>query len=242
MSYEQTNLMASNSEQTNQSQTPPPQANKTPEQEHNTRVMACDIQRFYECVRWDKHVFRRWISHYEINLAKFLEPHCTLFKNERNWPETWLENERDLMNDLKTFRRMAKQLLQQWTRAVAAQILSVRNTALSKLFTAEDFSLAVELEPSPPLDGKAGPLDWTQSELTFDKSLSKFRFLANDMLQGMKGGPTMERPGHPWTRMKGFDVLNLMIKNAEDSVNEDDGEDMRDGEWDDEIVPFHGFY
>ncbi|WKT48431.1 hypothetical protein QSH57_013361 [Fusarium oxysporum f. sp. vasinfectum] len=140
MSYEQTSLMASNSEQTNRSQTPPPQAKMTPEQEHNTRVMACDIQRFYECVRRDKHVFRRWISHYEINLAKFLEPHCTLFKNERNWPETWLENERDLMNDLKTFRRIAKQLLQQWTRAVAAQILSVRNTALSKLFTAEDFS------------------------------------------------------------------------------------------------------
>jgi hypothetical protein len=42
--------------------------------------------------------------------------------------------------------------------------------------------------------------------------------------------------------MKGFDVLNLMIKNVEDPVNEDDGEDMRDGEWNDEIVPFHGFY
>ncbi|KAH7202370.1 hypothetical protein DER44DRAFT_887369 [Fusarium oxysporum] len=214
MSYEQTSLMASNSEQTNQSQTPPPQANMTPEQEHNTRVMACDIQRFYECVRRDKHVFRRWISHYEINLAKFLEPHCTLFKNERNWPETWLENERDLMNDLETFRRMAKQLLQQWTRAVAAQILSVRNTAISKLFTAEDFSLAVKLEPSPHWTAKLAP--WTGHRVN------------SPLIRGMKGGPTMERPGHPWTRMKGFDVLNLMIKNAEDPVNEEDGEDMRD--------------
>ncbi|KAF4487791.1 hypothetical protein FAGAP_11356 [Fusarium agapanthi] len=202
MFSEQTSLMVSNSEQTNQSQT----SNMTPEQEHNTRVMACDIQRFYEC-------------------------------NERNWPENWQDNERDLMDDLKTFRHMAKHLLQQWTRDVAAQILSVRNTALNKLFTTEDVSLAAKLEPNS-LEGKVGPLDWAQSELAFDKTLSKFRFLANDMLQGMKGGPTMERPGHPWTRIEGFDVLNLMIKNVEDPDYEDEEEDL----FEDDIVPFYGFY
>ncbi|KAF5543962.1 hypothetical protein FMEXI_6798 [Fusarium mexicanum] len=233
MSSEQTSFMASNSEQANQSQT----SNMTPEQEHNTRVMASDIQRFYECVRREKHVFRRCFSHYEINLAKFLEPHCTLFKNERNWPENWQDNERDLMDDLKTFRHMAKHLLQQWTRDAAAQIIAVRNTALNKLFTTEDVSLAAKLEPNP-LDGKVGPLDWTQSEMSFDKMLSKFRFLANDMLQGMIGGPTMERPGHPWTRMEGFDALNFMIKDAEDHYSEDEEEDL----FEDEIVPFYGFY
>ncbi|KAF5572409.1 hypothetical protein FPANT_13097 [Fusarium pseudoanthophilum] len=227
MSYAQTSLMAPNLDQTNM----------TPEQERNTCIMACDIQRFYECVRREKHVSRRWFSHYEINLAKFLEPHCTLFKDERNWPEAWFDNERELINDLKTFRHMAKQLLQQWTRDVAAQILSVRNTALRKLFTAEDVSLAAKLEPSS-MDGKAGPLDWTQSQMSFDKTLSKFRFLANDMLQGMKGGPTMERPGHPWTRMEGFDVLNFMIKDAEDPDYQSEEEEL----FDDEIVPFDGFY
>ncbi|KAF5548356.1 multidrug resistance [Fusarium phyllophilum] len=237
MSYEQTSLMACNWEQTKQSQSPTSQASITPEQEHNTRIMACDIQRFYECVRREKHVFRRWFSHYEINMAKFLEPHCTLYENERNWPEAWFDSERELINDLKAFRLMAKQLLQQWTRAVAAQILSVQNTALSKLFTAEDVSLAVKLEPNL-LDSKAGPLDWTQSEMSFDKTLSKFRFLANDMLQGMKGGPTMERPGHPWTRLEGFNVLNFMIKDAEDPDYEYEEEDL----FEDEIVPFYGFY
>ncbi|CZR40685.1 uncharacterized protein FPRO_10274 [Fusarium proliferatum ET1] len=232
MSHEQTSLVAPNLDQITQTET-----NMTPEEKLNTRIMACDIQRFYECVRREKHVFCRWFSHYEINLAKFLEPHCTLFKDERNWPEAWFDNERELINDLKTFRRMAKQFLQQWTRDVAAQILSVRNTALNKFFTAEDVSLAAKLEPNP-LVSNAGPLDWTQSEMSFDKTLSKFRFLANDMLQGMKGGPTMERPGHPWTRMEGFDVLNLMIRNAEDPHYEDEGEEV----FKDEIVPFYGFY
>ncbi|CVL00423.1 uncharacterized protein FMAN_09874 [Fusarium mangiferae] len=232
MSYEQTSLVAPNLHQMNQTET-----NMTPEAKLNTRIMACDIQRFHDCVRREKHVFRRWFSHYEINLAKFLEPHCTLFKDERNWPEAWFDNERELINDLKNFRQMAKQILQQWTRDVAAQILSVRKTALNKLFTAEDVSLAAKLKPSQ-LKGKAGPLDWTQSEMSFNKTLSKFRFLANDMLQGMKGGPTMERPGHPWTRMEGFDVLNLMIKNAEDPQYEDEEEDL----FEDEIVPFYGFY
>lgn len=132
---------------------------------------------------------------------------------------------------------MAKQFLQQWTRDVAAQILSVRNTALNKLFTPEDVSLATKLGPNS-LNGKVSPLDWTQSEMSFDKTLSKFRFLANDMLQGMKGGPTMERPGHPWTRMEGFDVLNLMIRKAEDPHYEDEEEEA----FEDEIVPFYGFY
>ncbi|KAG4283222.1 hypothetical protein FPRO06_09895 [Fusarium proliferatum] len=232
MSHEQTSLVAPNLDQMNQTET-----NMTPEEKLNTRIMACDIQRFYECVRREKHVFRRWFSHYEINLAKFLEPHCTLFKDERNWPEAWFDNERELINDLKTFRRMAKQFLQQWTRDVAAQILSVRNTALNKFFTAEDVSLAAKLEPNP-LVSNAGPLDWTQSEMSFDKTLSKFRFLANDMLQGMKGGPTMERPRHPWARMEGFDVLNLMIRNAEDPHYEDEEEEV----FEDEIVPFYGFY
>ncbi|RKL28280.1 hypothetical protein BFJ72_g12511 [Fusarium proliferatum] len=197
MSHEQTSLVAPNLDQMNQTET-----NMTPEEKLNTRIMACDIQRFYECVRREKHVFRRWFSHYEINLAKFLEPHCTLFKDERNWPEA-----------------------------------CVRNTALNKLFTAEDVSLATKLGPNS-LNGKVGPLDWTQSEMSFDKTLSKFRFLANDMLQGMKGGPTMERPGHPWTRMEGFDVLNLMIRNAEDPHYEDEEEEA----FEDEIVPFYGFY
>ncbi|KAF5983258.1 hypothetical protein FCOIX_3345 [Fusarium coicis] len=232
MSYEQTCLMASNLDPMKQTE-----MNMTPEEERNTRIMACDIQRFYECVRREKNVFRRWFSHYEINLAKFLEPHCALYKNERNWPETWFDSERELINDLNTFRQMAKQLLQQWTRDLAAQILSVRNTALNKLLTAEDVSLAAKLEPSS-LDGKVGPLDWTQSEISFDKTLSKFRFLANDMLQEKKGGPTMERPGHPWTRMEGFDVLNLMIKEAEDPHYEYEEDDM----FEDEIVPFDGFY
>ncbi|KAG9498420.1 hypothetical protein J7337_009225 [Fusarium musae] len=232
MSYEQTCLMASNLDQMKQTE-----MNMTPEEERNTRIMACDIQRFYECVRREKHASRRWFSHYEINLAKFLEPHCTLFKDERNWPEAWFDNERELINDLKTFRHMGKQLLQQWTRDVAAQILRVRNTALSKLFTAEDVSLAAKLEHSS-LEGKVGPLDWTQSEMSFDKTLSKFRFLANDMLQRMKGGPTMERPGHPWTRMEGFDVLNFMIKDAEDPDYEYEEEDL----FEDEIVPLDGFY
>ncbi|RBA18483.1 hypothetical protein FPRO05_10776 [Fusarium proliferatum] len=232
MSHEQTSLVAPNLDQMNQTET-----NMTPEEKLNTRIMACDIQRFYECVRREKHVFRRWFSHYEINLAKFLEPHCTLFKDERNWPEAWFDNERELINDLKTFRRMAKQFLQQWTRDVAAQILSVRNTALNKLFTAEDVSLATKLGPNS-LNGKVSPLDWTQGEMSFDKTLSKFRFLANDMLQGMKGGPTMERPGHPWTRMEGFDVLNLMIRNAEDPHYEVEEEEA----FEDEIVPFYGFY
>jgi hypothetical protein len=238
MSQEQTSLMASNSQQTKQSQTPQPQANMTPEQEHNTRVMACDIQRFYDFVRRYKRVSRRWFTHYEINLARFLEPHCTLFENERKWPETWLENEQDLINDLKAFRPKAKQLLQQWIRAVAVQILGVQNTALSKIFTPEDVALAAKLEPTPSLGHKVGPLDWTQRERDFDRSLSKFRFLANDMLQELKGGPTLERPGHPWTRMKGFDVLNFMIKDAEEPQYENEEEYM----WDDEIVPFYGFY
>ncbi|PNP79471.1 hypothetical protein FNYG_07087 [Fusarium nygamai] len=227
--------MASSLDQTNQ--VPRTEVTMTPEQERNTRIMACDIQRFYECVRREKHVLRRWFYHYEINLAKFLEPHCTLYKDERNWPETWFDSERELINDLKVFRRMAKQLLQQWIRDVAVQILSVRNTALSKLFTAKDFALAAKFEPNP-LNGKVGPLDWTQSEMTFDKTLSKFRFLANDMLHEMKGGPTMERPGHPWTRMEGFDVLNFMIKDAEDPDYEYEEDDL----FEDEIVPFHGFY
>ncbi|KAF5659832.1 hypothetical protein FCIRC_12328 [Fusarium circinatum] len=235
MSSEQTGIMAPTLDKTNL--TPRTEATMTSEQERNTRIMACDIQRFYECVQREKHVFRRWFSHYEINLAKFLEPHCTLFKDERNWPEAWFDKERELIDDLKTFRHMAKQLLKQWTRDVAAQILSVRNTALNKLFTAEDVSLATKLEPNP-LDGKVGPLDWAQSEIAFDKTLSKFRFLANDMLQEMKGGPTMERPGHPWTRMEGFDVLNLMIKNAEEPKYEDDEEYL----FEDEIVPFYDFY
>ncbi|KAF5232521.1 hypothetical protein FANTH_12938 [Fusarium anthophilum] len=235
MSFEQTSIMAPTLDKINL--TPRTEATMTSEQERKTRIMACDIQRFYECVQREKHVFRRWFSHYEINLAKFLEPHCTLFKDERNWPEAWFDKEQELINDLKTFRHMAKQLLQQWTRDVAAQILSVRNTALNKLFTAEDVSLAAKLEPNP-LDGKVGPLDWTQSEMSFDKTLSKFRFLANDMLQGMKGGPTMERPGHPWTRMEGFDVLNFMIKKAEDPDYEDEEEDL----FEDEIVPFYGVY
>ncbi|KAF4435582.1 multidrug resistance [Fusarium acutatum] len=209
MSYEQTSLMASNLDQTNQA--PRTEANMTPEQERNTRIMACDIQRFYEYVQREKHVFRRWFSYYGINLATFLEPYCTLFKNERKWPEAWFDNEHELVNGLKTFQHMAKQLLQQWKQDVAAQILSVRNTALSRLFTAEDVSLAAKLEPNP-LEGKAASLERAQSELAFDKTLSKFRFLADEMLQGMEGGPTIERPGHPWTRMEGFDVLNLMIK------------------------------
>ncbi|KAF5638999.1 hypothetical protein F52700_4269 [Fusarium sp. NRRL 52700] len=235
MSDEQTSIMASTLDKTNK--TPRTEANMTPEQERNTRIMACDIQRFYECVRREKHVSRRRFSHYEITLANFLEPHCTLFKDERNWPEAWFDNERELINDLKTFRQMAKQLLQQWTRDVAAQIRSVRDTALNKLFTAEDVSLAVKLE-AEPLGVKVGPLDWTQREMSFDNTLSRFRFLASDMLQEMKGGPTLERPGHPWARMEGFDVLNQIIKNWEEPEYEDDEEDL----FDDEIVPFYGFY
>lgn len=38
-----------------------------------------------------------------------------------SWPETWFDNEGELINDPKTFQQMAKQLLQPWIRYVAAQ-------------------------------------------------------------------------------------------------------------------------
>ncbi|KAF9773684.1 hypothetical protein IL306_008465 [Fusarium sp. DS 682] len=230
-------LAARNTESPAQSQTLQVQENTmTPEEEADTRLMACNIQRFYDYVRPNKHPMRRYFTHYEINLARFLEPTCSLVTDMQSWPPTWRENSHDLVRDLAAFCLKAKQLLQHWTCSVAFQIHILDGSTLGDTFKPEERELAAELMAHRSIDMtqvEFWPISWKDKHV-YENTLSKFRFLGGDMMQEIKGGPTMEKPGHEWTRMEGFDVLNRMIKEEEDPDDEWEEEDH----WDDEIIPF----
>ncbi|KAF4342776.1 hypothetical protein FBEOM_3298 [Fusarium beomiforme] len=111
---ENTSSMVENDQQTNQSHAQKLEVTQiTPEEERATRVMACDIQRFYNYVRQSKNPLRKSFTHYEIALARFIEPTCSITNDWCQWPDTWLDGQDDLERDLEAFCPKAKHLLQQ---------------------------------------------------------------------------------------------------------------------------------